>query len=180
MSINCPYWKTYSDSGSFYLGSHSVICRDGAAISFRDENGKIVARIILAIDRESQKTAEDFILSIKCSKSGRFDFESHDRNFALLKTGSNRLKMTLVRMEYPYELSDSMRSEYSDYLRRNGGRAGRMLIEDNRVEMLSKLCEMNTFTKNALKELIEYARIWNSTAATAMLLEYNNRFFSKL
>jgi len=92
----------------------------------------------------------------------------------ILTTDSNK------RIIICLELYGSMRSEYSDYLRRNGGRAGRMLIEDNRVEMLSKLCEMNTFTKNALKELIEYARIWNNTAATAMLLEYNNRFFNKL
>ena len=135
MSLNCPTWPVGIDSnnsGSVY----TIIEDDSCSLSFRDADGKIAAKVVLAISFEDQSTIDSFLLSIRCRESGGFDFAAYDTMFSKLRWDHNKCKMALARIRYPYELPKEMKETYSSYLRTNGKGGGILAIETGDLETL--------------------------------------------
>lgn len=179
MPIKCPVWST-SGAAKRYGLARSVINRDGSTISFKDESGSIISKIILATKDETEPKKNTCILAIKCKEKGGFDFESYDSCFAKLSKISNKIRMAMIRLQYPYELSDEMQTVYYKFLKRHAEKAGMILIDENDEDGIRFLGEKQIINQLACHKLIDHARLKDNVAITAWLLEYNNASFDKM
>ncbi|MBR3358598.1 MAG: leucine-rich repeat domain-containing protein [Solobacterium sp.] len=178
MSLNCPTWPVGIDSnnsGSVY----TIIEDDSCSLSFRDADGKIAAKVVLAISFEDQSTIDSFLLSIRCRESGGFDFAAYDTMFSKLRWDHNKCKMALARIRYPYELPKEMKETYSSYLRTNGKGGGILAIETGDLETLCILEKERVFTEEDTAKLLEYAQEREKHAFVLELLDYQNRVFKE-
>ena len=176
MSIHCPRWKT-SGEAKTYASAYSIIGIDGAMISLRDQTGKVIARIILAIKDETEPKSNAFILAIRSNKNGEFDFAGYDSMFTVISKPENKLRMAAVRMQYPYMLSDEFRNLYLSYLKRYSVKAGMLAIERKDISLLGFLCDLAIFNEKAAEQLTTYASEHEMLEVTAMLLDYKKEHF---
>ena len=70
MSIHCPSWKTFGEAKRYGFAS-SIITRSGSTISFQDDTGNIVAKVILANDGETEPKENLTYISIKSEGNAR-------------------------------------------------------------------------------------------------------------
>ncbi len=173
MSVHCPTWPQ-SGTAKVYGFASSLLNMPGSSITFRDTDGRKVARVVLATDGETEPKINGAILSVR-SADGRFDFAGYDEYFTSLAKAPNKIKVALARVEYPYMLSDEMMQVYQTYLKKQGEAVGMMLIDEDRIDLLFRLGEMQLFTKGAIQKLIDYAGTKGKTSIKAWLLDYNNR-----
>ena len=176
MSVNCPSWQT-SGKAAKYGVARSIIHISDSTLSFRDSDGKIVAKVILANKEETEPKRNGVILSIRCKEDGGFDFAAYDSYFSELSKVSNKIKMALVRVRYPYELSDYMRNVYFDFLKKQGTAAGILLIDENDEDSIELLESNEIFNSPATVKLIEYAQEKKCNSIVLSLLNYQNRKF---
>ena len=169
MPLNCPSWITAGEA-KVYRGVRSVIGRSGSSISFRDKEGNTVALAVLATEEETDPKQKAAILAFR-SENGKFDFVRYDSIFGLLTKIPNKVKMALARIRYPYDLPEEMEQVYTDYLKRQGITAGKMLIDSNDTEMLHILADKGLLTDNTANKLAEYAGSNKKTDLTSWLLE---------
>lgn len=177
MSINCPSW-VQAGVAKMYGDARSLLDYTGSSISFRDAEGNKIAYIVLSNEDETEPKKHGAVLSIK-SKNGKFDFAGYDAYFASLAKAPNKIQVALARLEYPYELSNEMLDVYQSFLKRQAVVAGKMLIDDDRLETLEMLGEKHLLTASAVTKLIEYANSKDKVAITAWLLEYNHKTYGK-
>ncbi|MBR0341968.1 MAG: leucine-rich repeat domain-containing protein [Oscillospiraceae bacterium] len=170
MSINCPSWKQTRDKR--YGNAHSLLSNDGSSITFRDNEDKIIAYIVLAIEKETLSKQNNAILSIK-AENGEFDFSRYDKGFFALDQISNKIRMALARTAYPYMLSNEMRKVYASFIRSHEAEVeavGKKYIEKNNIDILAKLMDLKIFTPVAVLTLADYALTKNRNAIAEMLL----------
>ena len=180
MSLDCPSWPVYEED---YWTTESIITNDGCTISFRDADGKTAAKVILAIKDESwQETA--VIASVRCKQTGGFDFDEYDRAFSKLEKPRNKTAMALIRLLYPYELSDTAKERYVSYLQGNildvltvifDAEQSILGMED--MEILKVLEKETILEEDVIPDLIEYAQIESRNDFALELLEYRNKKF---
>lgn len=178
MSINCPLWPTYGTAKKYGF-ARSLINRDGSTLSFRDAKGKIVAKVILAIKEETEPKVNRCILAINNKQDGRFDFAGYDGCFGILGKNPNKLRMAMLRLRYPYELSDEMKDVYLEFLKKQSANAGMVLIDENDMETISFLGMHHIFSASSIKKLIEYAASKEKVDMVAWLLEYDNTNYAR-
>lgn len=170
--INGPVWK--------YNSKFPIISTDGSTISFRDIEGRIIAKVILAIDAETapkQLKAEE---AVCCGNDGKFDFEKYDSVFSIITKTTNKIRMAIVRLQNPYELSEEYKEIYSAYLRKCSPEAGKIVIDNRDKNAFEFLCNQNFFTENATDKLIAYASHSKLVEVTAALMEYKNNHFKNI
>ncbi len=173
MSIHCPSWKTFGEAKRFGFAS-SIIARSGSTISFQDDTGNIVAKVILANDGETEPKENLTYLSIR-SENGKFDFKGYDKTFALLGKDLNKIDIAIVRVLYPYELSDEMLEVYLTFLKKKAFLVGCMLIDKDDLDTMDALAQKDIFSKNALIKLIDYSSEKQKVSVTAWLLDCKNK-----
>ena len=178
MPLKCPTWEI-SGKPKAYGNAQSVIMGGGDTITFRDEAGKIAARIVLTYTGETEPKAQGAILSIACKPEGGFDFEGYDSYWAVLSNKISKLYVALARLEYPYALSDQMRSAYETFITKQGLEAGTLLIDQGRVEFLAELVNRQILAKNVLPKLVDYASTQGKPEMTAALLSSQNAVADK-
>lgn len=172
MPIDCPVWQTFGEPKRYGF-ANSIINRSGSSISFRNQAGEIIAKIVLATEEETDPKKNRFILAIRCSEAGKFDFMGYDSMFSVLSKAPNRLQMALVRLRYPYALSDEMKEAYLAYLKKQGAAAGILLMDNEDYEALHFLGDQHVFTASAMQKMIEHAETKHDATLNAWLLEYN-------
>ena len=156
MPLRCPLWET-SGKATAYGFAQSIISHTGSVLSFFDENGKTAAKIVLAHDGESDPKKNGAILSIR-QEDHRFDFENYDTYFASLAKKENKIRVALVRLEYPYALSAAMEDVYRSYIKHNAEIAGEILIDEENGVMLTRLCAEKFFSHIITQHLSDYAQ----------------------
>lgn len=168
MNICCPQWEVYGEAKAYGFAESFIGCH-GSTISFRDDTGKIVAKVVLATEGETEPKTNGAILSI-CQKNHAFDFAGYDAYWAKLAKNPNKIRVALVRLQYPYVLSDEMREVYETFLTKQSLNTGKLLVDEDNLELLSMLAEKQLLSKTALPKLIDYANEQGKSAITAMLL----------
>ena len=176
MSVNCPFWEVSEKRMAF---PKAIIKHSGCSLSFRDEKGKIIAKAVLETNGENEHTENDCMRFLRCKKSGGFDFEAYDSMFYKLKQEYNRLKIALLRLRYPYELSEEMKETYVSYLLDHRSIAGRIVINDGDHETLSVLIQKRILNTAVFPELIEYAQMIKRYECVALLLDHQNTEFDR-
>ncbi|MBR3358599.1 MAG: leucine-rich repeat protein [Solobacterium sp.] len=176
MPVNCPTWHI----GIYSLRDkegYSIISRNGSSLSFRNEHGEIVGKAVLEIGGENKDAQFRCITSIRSKKHGGFDFEQYDRSFEKLSMLGNQLEMALVRICYPYELSEEMEEVYRRFLILHSTFAGIELIDRNDIRSLKILENKKIFSAEEIKELLEYAQEQKRYDAVLELLNYQKTEF---
>ena len=185
MSLNCPLWNTYGDQQVF-LSSESIIMKAGSSIAFRDTDGKIAAKVILATENEDWVTVQSFICSIRNRPDGGFDFAKYDSIFSDLKRPRNKEMMALLRLRYPWELPEDMEKEYAAFLRENCADVCICMIEKelsvldmSDEEILRVLEKKKAMNPDVIWELITYAQGRGENELIAELLDYQKKKFGE-
>lgn len=168
MSLHCPAWDATGVARAYGFAM-SLLNKHGSQISFRDESGKIVARVILAVEGETEAVENAAVLAIR-QKDRAFDFAGYDVSWGKLKQVSNKTRVALVRLQYPYALDEEMRRTYERFLTGHSLNTGKMLIDEEETELLSMLLEKRLLGKSVLPELVDYASLRGKTVLTALLL----------
>ena len=183
MSLNCPSWRAEEDE---YGNVHALLREGSSSISFRDADGKIVAKVIVLTEDEDENTAEKMLLSIRRRKSGRFDFNGYDRVFPKLENTGNKTQMALVRLQYPYKLTKKMEEMYTSFLRsgiycdlwKDTIDHQEWDITDD-IDTLKALEKYHLLSIEETADLVEYAQKLKSYEFVTELLDYRNRVFGE-
>ena len=178
MPLDCPSWRV-KGSAKYNGYAESIIAYSDCTLSFRDKEGKIAAKVVLATAGEEEPVENACILSLKPKKTGGFDFAGYDSCFSKLEWSYNSIFMATARLRYPYELSQEMESEYICYLREHSVLAGEMVIEDGDMETFKVLQNHRIFNEDSVRKLLEYTQVNNYARFTAELLEYQNWEFGR-
>ena len=168
MNIKCPVWETHGEA-KVYGFAESIIKKDGSTITFRNDDGKIVAKVVLAIDDETEPKCNRAILTIR-QENRCFDFAGYDANWVKMGKKTNKILIALTRFLYPYSLTDEMRNIYFTFLQKNSVQAGTLLIDDDNIEGLKTLLTQQVFTAATIQLLIDYATTNSKAEAAALLL----------
>ena len=181
MSLKCPSWHVKESRRHEY--AQSIFDRHGSSIAFKDNDGNIAAKVILATDNEDWQTKQDCIASIRLRSSGGFDFAAYDSNFSKLHRLYNKAVMALVRLGYPYELADEMRKEYTEFLCENCAAIGKMMIDRkfadlamDQTKLLEVLEQIHAVNSDVIGEVIGYAQQQGENEQAVQLLEYQKKF----
>ena len=170
MSLRCPDRSAARQERGIEI-KKPLLLSDGSTVSFRDENGTVVATVILAIADESPETQTAVRYAIRRGSDG-FDFAGYDRCFAKLRKKGNKFRMAVTRLEQPYALSEKAEKVYTSYLENNISEVAVQLIRGNELKRLIWLCERMEPSAEALRELIDTSYTCNHAELTAWLLQY--------
>lgn len=175
MRLHCPLWTTSGAAKKFGFAT-SFIQGDGSTISFLDDTGKVVAKVILAIAEETEPKKNGAILSIR-QENHAFDFAGYDANWANLGQNPNKIRVALVRLQYPYALSAEMEEIYLTFLKKQAVTAGKLFVDTDNMDAMVFLSEKDAFNANAIAKLTDHAKETNKAEFTAWLLNYANTKF---
>lgn len=168
MSLRCPLWKTSKESPIFQF-VQVLMASSGSTISFRNADGRVVAKVILAVEGETGKGKLYGKLSLR-QENHAFDFAWYDACWETLEQLPNRLQVALVRLQYPYALSQRARQNYESVVAENSAEAGKLVIDEGETELLGMLLKQKLLQREALYELVDYANRVGDPTLTAQLL----------
>lgn len=86
-----------------------------------------------------------------------------------------RDKVAVMRLKYPYELSDDTCEEYSRYLRAHADRIARRAVWEKDTDVLSFLCENDLISRESIMKLTDYSISLSASECTALLLERQSK-----
>lgn len=89
------------------------------------------------------------------------------------------IDIALERLMYPLELTPHHRENYMQYLEQNAGVVLRELMEKDRLEEISYLCENCMIPEQVLPEILEISARQKKSRITALLMEYQKENFGK-
>lgn len=90
------------------------------------------------------------------------------------------MDLALKRLQYPYELSETARKRYIEYLKNMGGEALMYLIETKRWQLFSLFTEGAPIDKAVLDEGIAYGQKYQIPEFVSMLMQYKNAHYSSM
>ncbi|MBR3358593.1 MAG: leucine-rich repeat protein [Solobacterium sp.] len=180
MSLNCPSWRVReAEEPEEYPAS--IIKDHLSTLSFRNRDGRIVARVMLATITESEPVRKDCIRSIRCLPSGGFDFAAYDSMFSRLEDEDNKTMMALDRLRYPYGLSEERKEAYTSYLKKNSYVIYRRFkanespaYEMNFRQVFELLLKWKALNAEVVPELIKYAQEKEEHGFLMELLDYQH------
>ena len=86
-----------------------------------------------------------------------------------------RDKTAVMRLKYPFQLSDRAREDYSAYLRVHADRIARRTVWERNTDVLSYLCEKGLISRGSIIKLLDYSMSLSASECTALLLEYQSK-----
>jgi hypothetical protein len=86
-----------------------------------------------------------------------------------------RDKVAVVRLKYPFELSDKAREDYAAYLSVHADRIARRAVWERDTDVLSYLCENDLISSGGVMKLLDYSMSLSASECTALLLEYRSK-----
>ncbi|MBR3358594.1 MAG: leucine-rich repeat protein [Solobacterium sp.] len=178
MPVNCPYWPVTEKSEN-HRGPRSIVINSDSTLLFRNTEGKIIAKAVLATYFERAPVIDAFILSMRRKETGVFDFEAYDSMFARLDNEYNKAQMALARLQYPYELTPAMEETYTACLRKNCAETCTLLIDMNDMAALRVLENRKIIRGEVIPKLLKYAREKEKYEFIIELMNYQEREFGK-
>ena len=88
-------------------------------------------------------------------------------------------ELALLRLRFPYQLSDKASDEYKRYLKENAGTAGKLCARCEDMEGLKFLSGQGYFTEETIEQAIETAASEKKTAVLSLLMDEKYRYFPK-
>lgn len=80
-------------------------------------------------------------------------------------------RLAVMRSRHPYELDDSCKAGYIDYLDKHSRRIARRAVEDKDVELLRFMHDNGMFSKDNISWIVDYSISLSASECTAFLLE---------
>lgn len=117
-----------------------------------------------------------------CVARDGIDFFAYDRLFTSnlsvdIKGSSARL--ALDRLQYPFELGDTARKRYEDYLTRNAEAISRRWLEKERMDSVVAFLDLGLMDHEFVRSLVEFAREKGLGHPLSMLLDYERSHFGR-
>lgn len=144
-------------------------------ITVLDENEKIIGFIPIYCDSFS---FENNRLQDLFRQDNTFDYEFLDRVF--FRSSNNHLnkeRTALLRLKYPFELSDLARERYVKYLLslpdEEISELTHRTIDAGDSAILAILCEIGVINQNNILAIVDYSIKASATACTAVLMNFN-------
>lgn len=104
----------------------------------------------------------------------RFQFQEYDRLFPYMEAQESEelaLFLALMRVMYPYELSEEGKTRYLEYLRQHKEAAACLAVKEDRLRELSWLTEHLPYGSSDLIPALELAQKRGKTGAVSLLME---------
>ena len=131
-------------------------------------DGKIKFSVNMIMEKEPDKITT----MMEESWNGTdFKFENLDNMFGDFKNIKDRINIALLRLEYPYKLSTDVEKKYRAFLKRNGHKIMKHLIDNSDIKMIEKLISFDTVSEKKGLELLDYANKKENTEVAAMILK---------
>lgn len=108
-----------------------------------------------------------------------FDGHLYDETLRKVKHSSFKMKASLIRLMYPYKLSDNNRKAHMDYLVQHKKEAICYMIDEDDMELLNVICNNIKLTDDVVSNCISYAEEKSNGEAAAMLLHANSLTYDK-
>lgn len=186
--INTINTLVVTDS-SIYVGEEAFAFngRDGVK-TYYDELMLKELRIISASDDSlickvlypgkciySNLYGREFAKTLTAEDDGTFfDGSLYDETLQKLRHSSFKIKASVMRLMYPYKLSDKYREVYKDYLKNNSKEAICNMIDEDNMELLNAICSDVDLSDDIISDSVAYAEEKGNGEAAAMLLHVNS------
>lgn len=103
-----------------------------------------------------------------------FNFSNIDSEFDNMRDLADKVRYSLYRLQYPYNLSDTDKNKFLQFIKKMAVRIVRRCIDDKDLELL-KYCEpYEVLTKNNIDKLIAYAEEKKSKRIATYLKKWKN------
>lgn len=90
---------------------------------------------------------------------------------------STVLRLALLRLRTPVQMTAEAKEEYLAYLRDHAGEAAEYVLDEANMDLLPVLCDSGFFTENILEQFIAKAGEHKKAAAVSLLLDYRRKHF---
>lgn len=90
---------------------------------------------------------------------------------------STVLRLALLRLRTPVQMTAEAREEYLAYLREHAGEAAEYVLDEANMDLLPVLCDSGFFTADILEQFIARAGEHKKAAAVSLLLDYRRKHF---
>ena len=87
------------------------------------------------------------------------------------------LRLALLRLRTPVQMTAEAREEYLSYLRDHEGEAAEYVLDEANMDLLPVLCDSGFFTAEILEHFILKAGEHEKAAAVSLLLDYRRKHF---
>ena len=132
-----------------------------------EESGAIQYRVHMNLNDEPEQVEE----MMESSWNGAcFQFENLDDMFGKFKDMSNRVEIALLRLEYPIDLSSEMKKKYISFIKRNGHKVIKDLIDAGDYKKVEKLIDYGAVADKNREELVVYANKSGAVEIAAKIL----------
>ena len=153
----------------FYMYESSIDVR-----VLDDVTGKTVSFIPLFCDMDPDMRSN---LIDAFREDNTFDYRLFDTVLFPAMSWNQRCrdKVAVLRLKYPFGLSDMSRKEYAAYLRTHADRIARRAVWEKNTDILSYLCENVLISSGGIMKLLDYSMSLSASECTAILLEYRSK-----
>jgi hypothetical protein len=117
------------------------------------------------------------MLASSWGRNAGFNFAKYDEMFGSIKNPSNKVKVALTRLEYPYKLADEIKETYLGYLKRSVKRVVEQFIDEGDCEGLAEFETYGFITNKSIDVMIDYANKAQNTECLSYLMDYKNSKF---
>lgn len=118
----------------------------------------------------------------QCFFRGEFDYRKYDELFAVARVREDAeivRQIVFGRLLYPYELTETAKEQYLDYVRKEQKHMISELIEKEELPVFYVFSEENIWTKESLEYAIDVASGKEKTGVLSILMDEQNRRFPK-
>ena len=139
-----------------------------------DRSDKTIGYLPLFCDMDPQMRSD---LTDAFRADNTFDYRLLDTVLFSAMSWNQRCrdKVAVMRLKYPFELSDTAREEYAAYLRVHADRIARRAVWEKNTDVLSYLCGNDLISSGGIMKLLDYSMSLSASECTAILLEYQSR-----
>lgn len=140
------------------------------------ENEKILYKVWMGDSGESVQYKEALLNS--WGEKAYFDFAKMDALFLEMKNFTNKIQVSLARLEYPYNLSFKSEKIYLDYLKNNAANIVESFIDKNNFKGFLEVVKYNFITSDNINSMIEKANRKREVNFLGYLMNYKNENFA--
>lgn len=119
---------------------------------------------------------DQFCSLFRRQESRKSAFESYDHSFDYIQNEEVKLKMAMLRIACPVNLSECAMQNYRAFLRAHSGAALQECMQTKDTQMLKCLCEQEIPQQKAVEAALEDTLAQHMVDFTAILTAYQSRF----
>ncbi len=149
---------------------HFHLWESSADVTVLDHMGEMIGFMPLYTDLDSELLRA---LKGAFKEDNTFDYSVIDTVLFDGMSWNQRAKdrLAVMRLKYPFELSESAGNEYTSYLFRHLKRIAQHAVRGRDLDMLSFLCEKGMICSENILEILDYSISLSASECTAFLLK---------